>query len=435
MYQKSHNLRFATAFLAMIPSANLLGFAGQELARKLPKVFGVILETFLGGIVEIVLFMVLIERSPHANEEDEADRLVEMAGESSSIGKRAEGGSEQPKSLIPVIQAAILGSVLANLLFCLGLCFVAGGVRHSAQKFSKEISETGSGLLLMAAFALTVPRAFGASLENASSVSADLRIYYITKISRAAGVILIIAYIIYIIFQMFSHHSIISEIFEADEKQDRVRQDDLDKDKLTLTECILAITISLVFVCGAAIFLVGEIEYIVADPGNGPTDAFVGLILVPLVEKFAEHLTAIDEAWDNTMNLALSHVLGATLQTVLFNTGLVVVVGWGLGKDMNLDFNSFYVIIVVLAILAVGSFLRDGESTYLEGSVCVLIYILIAVCAYYYPNITEADIEGLSDDLGVVATATSEAAAVASTVAAEVGGEAVRRAMTMMMRT
>lgn len=31
---------FALNYLAMLPSANLVGFAGQELARKLPKVFG-----------------------------------------------------------------------------------------------------------------------------------------------------------------------------------------------------------------------------------------------------------------------------------------------------------------------------------------------------------------------------------------------------------
>ena len=35
----------------------------------------------------------------------------------------------------------------------------------------------------------------------------------------------------------------------------------------------------------------------------------MGLILVTLVEKFAEHLTANDEAFDNTMNLVLSHSL------------------------------------------------------------------------------------------------------------------------------
>lgn len=31
---------FALNYIAMVPTANLLGFAGQELARKLPKVFG-----------------------------------------------------------------------------------------------------------------------------------------------------------------------------------------------------------------------------------------------------------------------------------------------------------------------------------------------------------------------------------------------------------
>ncbi len=31
---------FALNYIAMVPTANLVGFAGQELARKLPKVFG-----------------------------------------------------------------------------------------------------------------------------------------------------------------------------------------------------------------------------------------------------------------------------------------------------------------------------------------------------------------------------------------------------------
>ena len=38
-------LKFALAYLAMIPSANLVGFAGQELARKMPHTLGVVTET------------------------------------------------------------------------------------------------------------------------------------------------------------------------------------------------------------------------------------------------------------------------------------------------------------------------------------------------------------------------------------------------------
>ena len=112
----------------------------------------------------------------------------------------------------------------------------------------------------------------------------------------------------------------------------------------------------------------------------------MGLILVPLVEKVAEHLTAIDEAWDNQMNFALAHVLGATLQTALFNAPLIIIIGWGLQKNMDLGFFTFQAVMLILAIVAVGNFLRDGESNYLEGALCILIYVIIAVAAFYFPN-------------------------------------------------
>ena len=35
-----HCWTFALNYIAMVPTANLIGFAGQELARKLPKVLG-----------------------------------------------------------------------------------------------------------------------------------------------------------------------------------------------------------------------------------------------------------------------------------------------------------------------------------------------------------------------------------------------------------
>lgn len=48
---------------------------------------------------------------------------------------------------IQVIQAAILGSVLATMLLCLGLCFVAAGLKREEAHFSEAVSEAGSGLL------------------------------------------------------------------------------------------------------------------------------------------------------------------------------------------------------------------------------------------------------------------------------------------------
>jgi Ca2+:H+ antiporter len=30
--------------------------------------------------------------------------------------------------------------------------------------------------------------------------------------------------------------------------------------------------------------------------------------------------------------------------------------------------------------------LRDGKSNYLEGVLCVMLYTIIAVCAFFFPN-------------------------------------------------
>ena len=86
----------------------------------------------------------------------------------------------------------------------------------------------------------------------------------------------------------------------------------------------------------------------------------------------AEHLTAIDEAWDNQMNFAIFHCVSSSVQTALFNAPLVVIVGWGLQKDFDLNFEIFMIVLVVLSILTVGQFLRDLESNWLEGALLVV---------------------------------------------------------------
>jgi Ca2+:H+ antiporter len=130
--------------------------------------------------------------------------------------------------------------------------------------------------------------------------------------------------------------------------------------------------------------LLTSLQFIVQN--HHVSDSFMGLILVPVVEKFSEHITAMDEAYDNQMNFALSHVLGASIQTALLNTPLVVLVGWGLDKNMSLNFEMFDAVVLILAVIVVGNFLRDEKSDYLEGCLSVFVYALIAICAWYYPD-------------------------------------------------
>ena len=53
---------------------------------------------------------------------------------------------------------------------------------------------------------------------------------------------------------------------------------------------------------------------------------------------------------------------------------------------MDLNFEIFQVVVLVLAIMVVGNFLRDKKSNYLEGSLLVLVYAIVALTAWYYPN-------------------------------------------------
>ena len=335
----------------MIPSANLLGFAGQEFARKMPKVAGILIETTFGSIVEIILLIVLIAQH--------------------------KSGDGEEGDLIPIIQAAILGSILTNLLLCLGLCFFFGGIRQHGQnqKFHAVVSEVGSGLLLVAAFGLLIPSAFYSALKSETVSALHERFTQgklqedILYISRATSVVLIIAFVLYVIYSCTSAHSIFDEVIEMDEHRDADREEDMEKPKLTLTETSVTIVVSIALVAWLLVILVGEIEDVVEA---GVPDQFLGLILLPLVEKAAEHLTAIDEAWDGVINVALYHCIGPSIQTALFNGPLIVLIAWALGKPMDLNFEIFMIGLLVLSILVVGNFLRDLESNWLEGALLVV---------------------------------------------------------------
>lgn len=108
-------------------------------------------------------------------------------------------------SNVPIIRAAILGSILANLLLCLGFCFFVGGLNTKEQEFDEAVSEVGSGLLLVAGFGLLIPSAFFNSLYGGVTGGqyprSELEDKVLT-ISRATSVILLAAFCIYVFFQM-----------------------------------------------------------------------------------------------------------------------------------------------------------------------------------------------------------------------------------------
>ena len=136
--------------------------------------------------------------------------------------------------------------------------------------------------------ALVLPAVFAKYLLNNADYqlpTANFVVDNATKISRGVAIICLVGYVVYVVYQTVSHDGLFHEIYEADEHKDLDRHEELAKPKLTLTEAFLALIISLACVSLIAIFLVQQIPFMVEE--RHVSDAFVGLILIPLVEKIA----------------------------------------------------------------------------------------------------------------------------------------------------
>jgi len=167
----------------------------------------------------------------------------------------------------------------------------------------------------------------------------------------------------------------------------------------TTAVVLLLVSTGLVAIC--AEFLVGSINYLVDN--TGVSEAFVGLIILPIVGNAAEHVTAVTVASKNKMDLAIGVAVGSSIQigkrspihlfvlpltwsTALFVTPVIVLLGWILTKDMSLYFSLFETVSLFVSAFIVNFLVLDGRSNYLEGALLIAAYIIIAVAAFFYPD-------------------------------------------------
>lgn len=94
----SPEIVFSMNALAIIPLAGLLSHATEAVATRLGDTLGALLNVSFGNAVELILFIILL-----------ADNQIR------------------------VVQAALLGSILANLLLIMGMAFLLGGLRYQEQ--------------------------------------------------------------------------------------------------------------------------------------------------------------------------------------------------------------------------------------------------------------------------------------------------------------
>ncbi|EXJ87448.1 hypothetical protein A1O3_04408 [Capronia epimyces CBS 606.96] len=167
------------------------------------------------------------------------------------------------------------------------------------------------------------------------------------------------------------------------------------KQHLSRTSAVVLLLVTTTLVALCAEFLVGSIDYLIAN--SGVSQAFIALIILPIVGNAAEHVTAVTVAAKNKMDLAINIALGSSIQIALFVTPLMVILGWILKTDMSLYFSLFETVSLFASAFIVSFLMIDGRSNYLEGALLIAAYVIIAVAAFFYPSCDLSSASGPMD--------------------------------------
>lgn len=156
---------FGVNAIAIIPLAGLLSHATESVAREMGDALGALLNVTFGNAVELIIFIIALT-----------------------------------KNQIRIVQASLLGSILANLLLILGMGFFLGGLRYREQVYNSTVTQMSACLLSLSVISLVLPTAFHASFKDDAKADEQS-----LKISRGTSVILLLVYAIYLLFQLKSH--------------------------------------------------------------------------------------------------------------------------------------------------------------------------------------------------------------------------------------
>lgn len=294
---------------------------------------------------------------------------------------------------VRVVQASMLGSILSNILLVLGCCFFVGGLRFREQTFNSTVASTMSSLMAVASASLIIPATLYAAISNGTTTKPgenatspdDNAQKNILILSHGTSIIPLIIYVMYLYFQLRSHADLFEETNGSDAENGAADEEEEEEERVlnpwAATVALIVVTI-LVAIC--ADYLVGSIDSIVQKTGMSKT--FIGLVLIPIVGNAAEHVTAVVVAYKDKMDLAIGVAIGSSLQIALFVTPFLVILGWIMGIEMTLHFQTFETVAFFISGLVVTLLIQDGKSNYLEGGMCLGMYIILALAFYVYPD-------------------------------------------------
>jgi Ca2+:H+ antiporter len=184
LFSNNQTVAFILSLAAIMPLASLMGRATEEIALRTSQSIGGLLNATFGNSAEIII------------------ALMAIYAASQALALGTTEGDATAATMIKIVQASLIGSILGNLLLVLGLAFVWGGMKHHVQNFSPDAVGANGSLLLLAVIALIVPTTF---VETVSGDAAAVGVLYLSRIS---AFILLGLYGLFLLFQLKTHQEL-----------------------------------------------------------------------------------------------------------------------------------------------------------------------------------------------------------------------------------
>ena len=270
--------------------------------------------------------------------------------------------------LYDVVRAALVGSVLANVLLVLGLAFVAGGLRHGTQRFGTARARTLSLLMFLSVGAWLIP-SLTAALHTPAS-------------GHEQGLSVITAVLLLVLFALSIPASLAREGSSAQEGAGREgTQGEGAEGHGGGGRWPLAVTLIVLAVAGVAAAFVSDWFVASLTPAMEAahiSQAFAGLVVVAIAGNAVENVVGIQLAARNQTDYALSVILQSPLQIALVLAPVLVLIAPLVGATFTLVLSPLLVAALFIAVIATVLVVNDGESTWLEGATLVVLYALVA---------------------------------------------------------
>jgi Ca2+:H+ antiporter len=267
--------------------------------------------------------------------------------------------------LVAVVQAALIGSILANLLLVLGLAFVVGGLRHGTQQLGSERARRTIVLMVLSVAAMVVP-----SLAHYVHTPAE---------QHERTLSLIVSVVLLVLFALTLPATLRREA-PAGEGSDEAMHQEAPRWPLWLAVGLLALAAVL------AAF-VSDWFVVALQPAMDAlniSEAFAGLVIVAIAGNAIENVVGVQLAAKNRSEYAFSVVINSPMQIALVLAPLLVVLSTVFGlATLTLVFTPMLVVSVVIAVILTAFITFDGESTWIEGAALIAVYAVIATSFWW----------------------------------------------------